>query len=104
MRVLRRRPRTGSAWLNGHRIARSDDVVIVEGAAYFPLSDVDDGALSRTWFKSLCYWKGVASYFDVSAGGVVASKSAWTYQHPSPLARVVKGRVAFWYDVEVRLD
>lgn len=93
-----------TAFLAGHRIAESDDVVVVEGAAYFPRADISDHALRPTWLKTLCYWKGVASYYDVSAGEVVARKSAWTYRHPSPLARTIKNRVAFAYDIEVSVD
>ncbi len=28
--------------------------------------------------------------------------AAWTYRHPSPLARRIKNHVAFWNGVEVR--
>ncbi|MDQ3158168.1 MAG: DUF427 domain-containing protein [Actinomycetota bacterium] len=103
-KTRRRDPIAGSAWFSGHRIAVSNDVLVLEGFAYFPLEDVADGVLRRSRFKSLCYWKGIASYFHVLGGDEVARNSAWTYRHPSPIARRIKNRVAFWHDIEVRLD
>lgn len=90
------------ATLNGIEIARTDDAVVVEGNHYFPLADVRIDLLEPTSRKTLCPWKGVASYWTVEAGGVRAEHAAWTYRRPSPLARRIKGRVAFWNGVEVR--
>jgi uncharacterized protein (DUF427 family) len=33
---------------------------------------------------------------------VVVDNGAWTYRHPSPLARRIKNRVAFHSSVDVR--
>lgn len=84
-------------------IANSDDVVVVEGFVYFRLDDVTPGVLTPTAAKSLCIWKGIASYYRVDVGDVSLRNAAWTYRHPSPLARRVKDRVAFWGGVEVRV-
>ncbi len=46
--------------------------------------------------RSLCYWKGVASYFNVDTGTASERHVAWTYRHPSPFARRIKNHVAFW--------
>lgn len=83
-------------------VAESDDVVVVESNAYFPRAAVVDGALlaSSTW--SVCPWKGIARYHSVTAGGVVAPDGAWYYPHPSPFARRIRGRVAFWNGVVVQ--
>lgn len=60
--------------------------------------------LEPSWMRSLCYWKGVARYFHVTAGGRTVRHAAWTYRHPSPLARRIKGHVAFWPgDVQVEV-
>ncbi|WP_353649974.1 DUF427 domain-containing protein [Nakamurella sp. A5-74] len=90
------------ATYEGRVIARSKDTVVVEGNHYFPLSDVDEQYLTATRSKSLCPWKGVASYYTVQVDGSASRNAAWTYRHPSPLARRIKNRVAFWGDVAVR--
>jgi len=40
----------------------------------------------------------------VTVDGAQLDDAAWTYPHPFPLARRVKGRVAFWGGVEIRED
>lgn len=40
---------------------------------------------------------------DVVVDGVVNPGAAWPYPHPTPLARRVKGRVAFWQGVTVEV-
>jgi len=85
----------------GSVIAESDDAIQLEGHHYFPLDSVNAGVLTRTRGKSLCFWKGVASYYDVTVDGRTARRAAWEYRHPSPLARRIKHRVAFWGDVLV---
>ena len=82
-------------------IAESDDTVVVEGNHYFPLDSVRAEVLQASRTKSLCPWKGVASYYSVEAGGVTGRNAAWTDRHPSPLARRIKNRVAFWAPVLV---
>ena len=46
--------------------------------------------------KSLCYWKGVASYYTIDTGDATDRHAAWTYAHPSPFAHRIKGHIAFW--------
>ena len=92
------------AILNGITIAQSDETMIVEGNHYFPLESVDPRALSHSKMRSLCPWKGVASYYHVQAGETRARNAAWTYRHPYPWIRKIKDRVAFWNDVQVLPD
>lgn len=96
-----RRASSTSARLGSRTVATSDDVVTVEGNAYFPLGSVPDGVLRPSRTTSVCPWKGRASYFDVQVDGQVVPDGAWTYRHPLPLARRIKGRVAFWNGIEV---
>jgi uncharacterized protein (DUF427 family)/glutaredoxin len=95
-------PSVRSAWVGSERLASSDDVVMVEGNAYFPLSSVRSGTLTPSRTTSVCPWKGVARYYTVTADGVELTDAAWSYPHPLPLARRIKGRVAFGAGAEVR--
>lgn len=92
------------AVFNGRVIAQSDDTVVVEGNHYFPLESVASGVLSPARTKSLCPWKGVASYFTVEIDGMRCADGAWTYRRPSPFARRIKGRVAFRREISVRVQ
>jgi uncharacterized protein (DUF427 family) len=85
-------------------IAQSDDTVVVEGNHYFPPESVDPDVLRRSRMRSLCPWKGLASYYHVEAGGERSSNAAWTYRHPYPWIRKIKNRVAFWNGVRVLTD
>lgn len=89
------------AIFNGRVIGASDHTIVVEGNHYFPPEDVDQDVLHRTRMKSLCPWKGIASYYTVDVDGVRDANAAWTYRHPSPLARRIKNHIAFWGNVEV---
>jgi len=89
------------AVFNGVVVARSADTVLVEGNHYFPPGSVEQSFLVRSRAKSLCPWKGLASYYTVEVDGVRVRNAAWTYRHPSPLARRIKNYVAFWGGVQV---
>lgn len=101
-------PRPGSivddrACWNGHIVAESARTVVVEGNHYFPVDSVRPGVLEASRSRSLCRWKGFASYFDVVVAGIRCPNGAWCYRHPTPLARRIKGHIAFWRGVEVTL-
>lgn len=85
-------------------IAESNETIVGEGNHYFPRGSIVDGALLESSTRSLCPWKGIARYHAVQSDGVVAPGAAWYYPHPSPFARRVKGRVAFWNGVVVEID
>ena len=87
---------------NGTVIAASDCTQVVEGNHYFPRESVDARYLTRTRLKTLCPWKGVASYYDVSVDGSDDRGAAWTYRQPFPWIRKIREHVAFWSDVDVR--
>jgi uncharacterized protein (DUF427 family) len=89
---------------NGVVIAHSDDTIVVEGSHYFPVENVDPDVLRRSRMKSLCPWKGLASYYHLEAGGERNPNAAWTYRHPYPWIRKIKNRIAFWNGVEVVPD
>jgi uncharacterized protein (DUF427 family) len=92
---------TTAAW-NGAVVAESDDIVTVEGNAYFPRDAVRDEVLRPSETHSVCPWKGTASYFDLKVDGQVNRDAAWYYPTPKDAAWEIAGRVAFWKGVEVR--
>ena len=92
---------TTATW-NGTVIAEPDDIVTVEGNAYFPRWAVQDDVLRPSDEHTVCPWKGTASYFDLEVDGAVNAAAAWFYPEPKDAARQITGRVAFWRGVEVR--
>ena len=86
---------------NGQVIAESDDIVTVEGNAYFPLSAVRQDVLRESGTHSTCPWKGTASYYSIDAGGQTNKDAAWYYPEPKQAAAEIRGRVAFWKGVSV---
>lgn len=92
---------TYQAVFNDQVIAEGDHAVLLEGNVYFPPAAVREEFLRPVGAKSLCPWKGVASYYTVEVDGVSDAAAAWSYRHPSPLAREIKDHVAFWHGVTV---
>ena len=86
---------------NGAVLAESDDTVIVEGNHYFPERSLKKDFFQDSSHRSLCPWKGIASYYTVEVDGERNENAAWYYPRPSFLARKIKGRVAFWHGVRV---
>jgi uncharacterized protein (DUF427 family) len=89
------------AMWKGAVIAESDDIVEVEGNAYFPLAALDRDRVRDSATHTNCPWKGVASYFTVVVDGAENPDAAWFYPSPKPGAEAVAGRVAFWRGVQI---
>jgi uncharacterized protein (DUF427 family) len=87
---------------NGAVLAESDRTVVVEGNHYFPPEDVNHAYLEPSPRRSICLWKGRASYYDAVVDGERNRAAAWCYPSPSPPARMIKDHVAFWHGVKVR--
>jgi uncharacterized protein (DUF427 family) len=90
------------ALLNGVVVAEAadEDVVHIEGNAYFPPSSLTAGAFTESPTPYTCPWKGPAQYFDVTTEEGSAPDGAWSYPDllPSAVERVgrdVAGYVAF---------
>jgi uncharacterized protein (DUF427 family) len=92
------------ALLAGVTLAETDRAVMVDGNHHFPPGGVSVGHLEPTSSHSLCPWTGIASYSRVMVGDQRYKVGAWTYRHPSPLARRIKSHVAFWPPVMVEID
>jgi uncharacterized protein (DUF427 family) len=86
---------------NGTVIAESDDIVKVEGNAYFPLDSLKSELFTETDHTSVCGWKGTANYFSVTVDGETNANAAWTYKTPKDAAKQIANRVAFWKGVRV---
>ena len=86
---------------NGVVLAESDDTVVIEGNHYFPLDAVDRQYLRESATHTRCPWKGTASYYSVVVGDEENPDAAWYYPEPSPAAREITARVAFWRGVTV---
>ena len=63
---------------------------------YFPREDVATGLLRPTGQRSLCEWKGQATYFDVLVGGAILAGAAWSYLAPTPPFSILRDHVAFY--------
>ena len=86
---------------NGTVVAESDDIVQVEGNAYFPAESLDRTLVTDSPHTSVCPWKGAANYLNLAVGGRTNENAVWYYRDPKPAAAEIKGRVAFWKGVEI---
>ncbi len=89
------------ASFNGVVLAESDDTVVMEGNHYFPPESIDRQFFLPSEHKTICPWKGEASYYHVEANGELNTNAAWFYPDPTPAAARIKGRIAFWNGVIV---
>lgn len=86
---------------NGAVLAESDETIIVEGNHYFPSETVNPDYLRSSDHQTTCFWKGVASYYDIEVNGQVNKNAAWYYPTPSGAAQSIRDRIAFWKGVQV---
>lgn len=86
---------------NGQVVAESDDTVVVESNHYFPADSLRSEFFASSDQKSVCPWKGEASYYDVNVDGNHNPGAAWYYPTPKAAAAQIKDRVAFWRGVEI---
>lgn len=89
------------AVMNGTILAEADQTVVLEGNHYFPPESLNREYLRQSSSKTVCPWKGLASYHDVVVDGDVHRNAGWYYPRPSPLARRIRGHVAFDHRVSV---
>lgn len=86
---------------NNAVLAESDATIVVEGNHYFPPQSINQEYFRESSKHTTCYWKGVASYYDVVVQGNVNREAAWYYPNPKPAAGDIAGYVAFWRGVRV---
>jgi len=88
---------------NGEVIADSWDAIRLDESKYasvyyVPRKDVKMERLTRTTHSTHCPFKGVASYYTLSAGGRTAANAVWSYEEPYDEMSVIKERLAFYPD------
>lgn len=93
---------------NNTTIAEADksSLIYIEGNWYFPPT-----ALKRQYFKptdkhTVCFWKGLASYYQIDVDGKVNDDGAWYYPKPTAMSKKIVKKdftnfVAFWHGVQV---
>jgi uncharacterized protein (DUF427 family) len=87
---------------NGTVLVESDHTVVVEGNHYFPPEAISWDHFQKSSTKTVCPWKGLASYHDVVTDGTVHRDVGWYYPRPTPSARRIRGHIGF--DRRVRIE
>jgi len=90
------------ATVDGRVIAESNDIVEVDGYAYFPSATVRAEWLEKadkTDSDRACP-HGV-QFYDVVIGGARHPRAAWSYEAPRPTMQQVALRFGFWEAVKV---
>ena len=88
---------------NGEVLADSTEAVRVDETGYPPVYYLPRHAvrmdlLEPTDHRTLCPYKGDASYFSVVHDGKRAENAVWYYEEPIPAVQGLKGLVAFYTD------
>lgn len=65
-------------------------------AFYIPRDDIDDARLLPGSGRSMCEWKGAATYWAVAVGDTVVPNAAWSYEDPTPSFVAIRGHLAFY--------
>lgn len=65
---------------------------------YIPRDDVQLDLFERTERRSHCPYKGDASYFTITAGGLERRDGAWSYETPLADVGEIAGHLAFYPD------
>lgn len=86
---------------NDKVIAESDNTIEVEGNHYFPPDTIKPEFFATTDTRTICPWKGTASYYTVAVDGQENVDAAWYYETPKDAASQIAGYVAFWKGVQV---
>ncbi len=82
-------------------ITESEDIVVLEGNHYFPISALNRDHVTFSNHHTMCAWKGQASYYSLLVNGEMNTDADWYYADPKPEAESIKDRVAFWKGVKI---
>jgi len=86
---------------NGTVVAKTDKFETVEGNVYFPPAAIKREFFKPSATKTICGWKGEASYYTLKVGDQENQDAAWYYPEPKSAADNIRGYVAFWKGVTV---
>lgn len=86
--------------------APNEDLIRIEGNWYFPPKYLNWQFFEDSDHKTVCHWKGEASYYDAVVDGRRNEFGAWYYPEPKEGATQRVGKdfsnyVAFWNGIEV---
>ncbi len=86
---------------NGEIIADTTRAYRVLETSHPPTYYLPPNDLNREYFepaagRSLCEWKGQASYYDVAVGDQRTERAAWFYRDPTPAFADIKNYVAVY--------
>ena len=84
-------------------LAKSDDIVLVDGNPYFPREAMRAEYFRDSSLTTVCGWKGTARYWDVVVEGEVLANVVWSYETPKPAAENIRERFAFYRGKGVEL-
>ena len=82
-------------------VAESDDTIVIEGNHYFPADSLKREYTLSSNHKTMCSWKGQASYLSLFVNGDVNPDAVWFYPNPLEAAAEIQDRVAFYKGVQV---
>lgn len=88
-------------FFNDILIADSSDVKrVLETSSppvyYIPPRDVEMKYFVPSDRRSLCEWKGAASYYDIKVHDKIVPNGAWYYANPSPSFEPIKNYIAIY--------
>lgn len=86
--------------------APQEQLIRIEGNWYFPPDSLKREYYQLSEHRTICPWKGEASYYDVVVDGATNDFGAWYYPTPKDdaIARVThdfSNYVAFWNGISV---
>ncbi|HSH02393.1 MAG TPA: DUF427 domain-containing protein [Anaerolineae bacterium] len=91
------------AIFNGTVIAESDQTILLEGNHYFPPNTIKHQYFMPNSRTTICPWKGMANYYDISVGDQSSTAAAWYYAAPKTAAKEIEGHIAF-YSNKVKIE
>jgi uncharacterized protein (DUF427 family) len=63
---------------------------------YIPAEDIKTEYLIATSRKSVCEWKGISEYYDISVGDKYVNNAAWRYIQPTPNFTTIQEYFSFY--------
>lgn len=99
--TITRNPHRIRVVLGGFIVAETTEALTLREASldpvhYIPRRDAEMDLLEPTSHSTYCPYKGEASYFTVTAGGLVRQNAVWSYEEPYPAVKEIAGYIAFY--------